>query len=98
MENIHLNTYTISYIGQFILNKNEQYIDSIHLYSAETIGVSINMIYASGKFTIDVKLNFPEDTYVKPFLETLAKFGIKNAQVSDSIPFTTPKDGLRNRN
>lgn len=98
MENIHLNTYTISYIGQFILNENEQYIDSIHLYSAGTIGLSINMICASGKFTIDVKQNFPEDTYVKPFLETLAELGITNAQVSDSIPFTTPKDGLRNRN
>lgn len=97
MENIHLNTYTISYIGQFILNENEQYIDSIHLYSAGTIGLSINMICASGKFTIDVKQNFPEDTYVKPFLETLAELGITNAQVSDSIPFTTPKDGLRNR-
>lgn len=97
MENIHLNTYTISYIGQFILNENEQYIDSIHLYSAGTIGISINMICASGKFTIDVKQNFPEDTYVKPFLETLAELGITNAQVSDSIPFTTPKDGLRNR-
>lgn len=34
---------------------------------------------------------------VKPFLETLAELGITNAQVSDSIPFTTPKDGLRNR-
>lgn len=97
MENIHLNTYTISYIGQFILNENEQYIDSIHLYSAGTIGISINMICANGKFTIDVKQNFPEDTYVKPFLETLAELGITNTQVSDSIPFTTPKDGLRNR-
>ena len=97
MENIQLNTYTISYIGQFILNENEQYIDSIHLYSAGTIGLSINMICASGKFTIDVKQNFPEDTHVKLFLETLAELGITNTRVSDSIPFTTPKDGLRNR-
>lgn len=50
----------------------------------------------SGKFTIDVKQNFPKDTYVKPSLETLAELGITSAQVSDSIPFTTPKDGLRN--
>ena len=98
MENIQLNTYTISYIGQFILNENEQYINSIHLYSAGTIGLSINMICTSGKFTIDVKHNYPEDTYVKPFLEILAELGITNTQVSDSIPFTTPKDGLKNRN
>ena len=98
MENIQLNTYTISYIGQFILNENEQYINSIHLYSAGTIGHSINMICTSGKFTIDVKHNYPEDTYVKPFLEILAELGITNTQVSDSIPFTTPKDGLKNRN
>lgn len=97
MENIQLNTYTISYIGQFILNENEQYINSIHLYSAGTIGLSINMICTSGKFTIDVKQNYPEDTYVKPFLEILAELGITNTQVSDSIPFTTPKDGLKNR-
>lgn len=51
----------------------------------------------SGKFTINVKQNFPKDTYVKPSLETLAELGITSAQVSDSIPFTTPKDGLRNR-
>ncbi|WP_270335553.1 hypothetical protein [Streptococcus macedonicus] len=56
------------------------------------------MICTSGKFTIDVKQNYPEDTYVKPFLEILAELGITNTQVSDSIPFTTPKDGLKNRN
>lgn len=94
MEHIKLDTFSISYVGQFVFNENEQYIDSMHLYGSGNIGVAIHMICAAGNFFIDIKQNFKEDTYVQALLQELAELGLQNVQLTGPIAFSTPKDGL----
>lgn len=95
-EGMLLKTYVISYLGQFILGSNEQYIDSIHLYNSGTTGLGINMISSGEYFTIDFKQTFESDKYVKAFLEEVSKLGI-NYTASEKIEFFTPTDKLMKR-
>lgn len=91
-----LNTYVISYIGQFILNENESYIDALHLYNSGVVGLGINMVCCSGKFILDFKQSFPSDKYVKAFAEQLSKLGV-SYELSPRIEFSTPTDALMKR-
>lgn len=91
-----LNTYVISYIGQFILNENEKYIDSIHLYNSGVVGLGINMICCSGKFILDFKQSFKSSKYVQAFAEELSSVSIPY-NYSDAIAFTTPRDIMKSR-
>lgn len=91
-----LNTYVISYIGQYKLNENARYVDDIHLYNSGTTGLGINMTCCGEHFMLDFKQNFPSDKYVKAFLSELDKLGIPY-QASDVIPFATPEDSLIKR-
>ena len=95
-ETMRLNTYVISYLGQFVLGSNERYIESIHLYNSGTAGLGLNMISAGGCFTIDVKQNFETDKYAKGLQEELKRLGIA-AELSDKIEFETPTDELIRR-
>ena len=96
-EGMTLNTYIISYLGQFHLGENAQYIDDIHLYNSGTTGLGINMISCGDFFVLDFKQSFSSDQYVKAFCGQLSLFGI-SFQASDVIPFTTPGDALMKRN
>lgn len=49
--NICLNTFIISYLGQTTLGECEKYIDSMHLYSSGTTGLVINMLSAGEYIT-----------------------------------------------
>lgn len=95
-EGMLLNTYVISYLGQFILGVNEKYIDGIHLYNSGTTGFGINMISSGVKFVLDFKQNFASDRYVKAFLKEIEKFGIEYT-ISERINFYTPTDKLIKR-
>jgi len=91
-----LNTYIISYVGQFILGSNENYIDSIHLYNSGTTGLGINMISTNEKFIIDIKQNFSSDKYAKALVNELKEIGIES-KLSECIDFSTPTDDLIKR-
>lgn len=95
-EGMTLNTYIISYLGQFRLGDNEKRIDTIHLYNSGTTGLGINMISCGEYFVLDFKQNFPSDKYVKAFCAELDKLGV-NCQTSEVIPFMTPGDSLIKR-
>ena len=91
-----LNTYVISYIGQYKLNENAQYIDDIHFYNSGTTGLGINVTCCGEYFVLDFKQNFPSDKYVKAFLAELDKLCIPY-KASEVIPFATPEDSLIKR-
>lgn len=95
-EGMLLNTYVISYLGQFILGANERYIEGIHLYNSGTTGLGINMICCGENFILDFKQNFASDRYVKAFLKEIEKFGIAYT-ASEKIEFYTPTDKLIKR-
>lgn len=95
-EGMTLNTYIISYLGQFILGDNAQYIESIHLYNSGTTGLGINMISCGETFVLDFKQNFNSDKYVKAFLKQLDGMNISYS-ASGRIEFFTPCDKLLKR-
>lgn len=95
-EGMLLNTYVVSYLGQFVLGCNEKYIDEIHLYNAGTMGLGINMISCGGKFVLDFKQSFASSKYVKAFTEQMGEFGIR-CKAGNAIAFATPTDKLIRR-
>lgn len=95
-ESMVLNSYVISYVGQFVLNENAEYIDGIHLYNSGVVGLGINMTCCSGKFILDFKQSFQSDKYVNGFENELRLLGVKSVR-SEMITFTTPKDTLIKR-
>lgn len=95
-EGMILNTYVISYLGQFKLGDNAKYIREIHLYNSGTVGLGINMISCGDRFVLDFKQSFASDKYVKAFCGELEKLGLAYT-LSDAIPFLTPGDSLIKR-
>lgn len=96
LEGMALNTYVVSYLGQFILGSNAAFIESIHLYNSGTAGLGINMISGGDAFILDFKQNFASDRYVQTFSRELKALGIEHS-VSDAIAFLTPEDALLKR-
>lgn len=95
-EGMKLNTYIISYLGQFILGESSKYVKEIHLYNSGASGLEINMISAGGLFVIDFKQSFSSSRYVKAFCEECSRYGLSYT-ASDVIPFLTPTDSLIKR-
>lgn len=95
-EGMTLDTYIISYLGQFVLGSNAKHIDSIHLYNSGTTGLGINMISAGENFILDFKQNFNDDRYVKAFKTNLDQLGV-DSTLSEVIEFITPNDNLIKR-
>ncbi len=75
----------------------EKYIESIHVYSSGTKGISLQMMSVGDTFTIDFQQNIPDSTYAKAFLTEASRMGI-TAHCSDVIAYTTPKDHTANTN
>ena len=95
-EGMTLNTYVVSYLGQFILGENAAHIDGIHLYNSGTTGLGINMISCGESFVIDFKQSFPSDKYVKAFLAGAQALGLTGTS-SGAIAFATPGDSIIRR-
>ena len=95
-EEMQLDTYIISYLGQFALGESETYVKEIHLYNSGAAGLGINMISAGELFIIDFKQSFANGNYVKAFCEELSLNEI-SYMVSDPIPFLTPNDSVVKR-
>ena len=93
LDDLRLDTYLISYIGQFRLNGNERYVDSIHLYSDCSDGLVMNMTCQCGYFCIDLVQDFEGDKYAEALAEQFAEAGI-GLTVSDKKVFRTPCDQL----
>ena len=91
-----INTYVISYLGQMILNENEQYIESIGFYNSGAAGLGITMLCIGDKFCLNFKQSFESNKYVVEFLNQLNKLGIPYVS-SGVIPFVTPKDEIIKR-
>ena len=91
MENLALDTYVISYIGQF--DMPDDLVDEVHLYSNCTSGLVLNMTCQGGSFVIDLTQDFETDKYLEALRTQFEKAGIALA-VSGEIIFETPFDEL----
>lgn len=95
-EGMQLNTFIISYLGQFKLGDNAKYVEEIHLYNSGTAGLGINMISCGEYFILDFKQSFPSDKYMKAFCEELKQLNI-DFSASNVIEYLTPGDSIIKR-
>ena len=70
------NTYVISYMGRLRLNDYAQYAESAHFFSDTICGLTINMVAAAGKLSLEVLQGFHETKYVEAFAKALAPYGL----------------------
>lgn len=87
-----LNTFILSYTGRLDMGECERFVDSMHVYSSGTNGVSLEMIDAGGKFNIDFMQNFSSDVYLNAFCKIAHETGLSTCSASAIAEFTTPKD------
>ncbi|MBR1555444.1 MAG: hypothetical protein IJ644_08650 [Oscillospiraceae bacterium] len=93
LDNLRLDTYLISYIGQFTFGDNSQYVDSVHLFSDCSDGLVMNMTCQCGYFCIDFTQDFADDKYFRALVHQFEDAHIV-LTVSDMKEFTTPCDCL----
>lgn len=86
-----INTFVISYLGQMQLGECNKYVDSIHLYSAGTKGLILNMTSAGDYITVDLLQSFESEQFVYEFIKSLEEVGLEYS-ISDRINFNTPPD------
>lgn len=95
-EGMGLNTYVVSYLGQFNFGDGAKYVSEAHLYNSGTSGLGINMLCAGERFRLDFKQSFPSDKYVLAFTAGLEELGVPYS-AGECIPFTTPCDSIMAR-
>ena len=88
---MRIDTYVISYLGQIQLGDREEYVESIHLYNSGVQGLRIAMICAGDYFTVDIKQDFESEDIIKSLCNTLDGTGIAYF-VSERVKFETVKD------
>lgn len=92
-----IDSFICSYTGKANMGDAEKYIESMHVYTSGTKGITLQMMSVAGTFTVDFLQNFPNKVYVNAFLAEATRLGL-TAECSDMIPFRTPKDHTANTN
>lgn len=91
-----LNTFVISYLGQFKLGDNAKHVKEMYFYNSGAAGLGINMIACQDCFCIEFKQSFASNRYARAFSAQLDKLGIGHT-MSEMIPFLTPTDSIMKR-
>ncbi|MBQ8141463.1 MAG: hypothetical protein IJ038_07205 [Clostridia bacterium] len=91
-----LNTYVVSYLGQFKLGENAEHVREMYFYNSGAAGLGINMIACESSFCIEFKQSFASNRYARAFSAQLDKLGIGHT-MSEMIPFLTPTDSIMKR-
>lgn len=84
------NTYVISYMGRLRLNDYAGHIESAHFYSDTICGLTVNMVSAGGKLSLEILQGFSEKRYAKAFEKALMPYGLLSA--TDTTVIITGKD------
>ena len=90
-DDMSLDTYVISYLGQMHTAACDKYIESMHLYTSGSRGLTFNMLAGGGSINIDVIQSFESTAYVDAFLQDLADAGL-DCHVTKCFPFETAQD------
>lgn len=88
---MRIDSYVISSLGQIKLNDYEEYVDSIHLYNSGVKGLRINMVCAGDYFTVDFLQCFESEEIITALKKTLETMRIEYI-ASERIQFETVKD------
>ncbi|MFT8651501.1 MAG: hypothetical protein ABF780_03855 [Bifidobacterium aquikefiri] len=90
-DHLIINTYVLSYVGRMQCNDFATHIDSVHLYSSDVKGMTVNMTAAADTISFDVLQGFRNDAYAKAFIEELEQAGIAT-QSTATFSFDTGHD------
>lgn len=90
-DDLRIDTYVISYLGQMQLGDCEKYVESIHLYNSGVKGLRINMVCAGDYFSVDFLQSFGVESLINALLKTLDNANIEYT-TSGRIRFETVKD------
>ena len=93
-DDIQMDTYVLSYLGQLDFGELDEYLEALYFYNAGTTGLVLNLADAAGAFCLCFMQSFPDDRYVKAFSEQLASHGLAGV-CSPCIPFTTPRSQMQ---
>lgn len=88
LDDLCIDTYVISYLGQMELGGCEKFVDSMHLYNSGVKGLRINMISAGDYISVDVLQSFKSTKFIETFFEGLNETGIE-FNVSELTEFET---------
>jgi len=89
--NLCINTFVISYLGQLQFGECEKYVDSMHLYSGGNKGLILNMLSAGDYITVDLLQSFESKQLANAFMQSLEEIGLEY-NASQRIDFTTTLD------
>jgi hypothetical protein len=90
-DDLRIDTFVISYLGQLNLGDAATHIDSVHLYSSGNNGLILNMLAAGEYLTIDVLQSFESEQFVAEFTHQLSENGLEYTS-TERIAFTTTPD------
>ncbi len=93
-DDLILDTFVLSYIGQFKLGAYESFIDDIHSYISGPKGLTIQMSAVNETLSLDFIQSFADKIYLESFIEELKQRNI-GFFVKDPIEFETPYDALK---
>lgn len=89
--NMCIDTYVISYLGQMQFGEAAYYIESTHLYNSGVKGLRINMIDAGENITVDILQSYTSNVLVAALLKALGNIGVRYT-ASEPTQFETTKD------
>jgi hypothetical protein len=90
-DDLRIDTFVISYLGQLNFADAAPHVESVHLYSSGNNGLILNMLSAGEFFTIDVLQSFESDEFVTTFANELTEAGL-TFTVSEKTAFATAHD------
>ncbi|WEO78774.1 hypothetical protein BJQ94_07020 [Cryobacterium sp. SO2] len=90
-DNLCIDTFVVSYLGQLQFGECAEYVDSVHLYSSGNKGLILNMLSAGAFITVDVLQSFESDGFVTEFTRALDQIGL-DYTASAKIGFSTAPD------
>lgn len=86
-----IDTFILSYLGQFELGEHAAYVDAIHLYGSGTKGLILNMTSAADTVTIDILQSFESECFMEAFTRLLETIEL-DYTISSRIEFATTSD------
>ncbi|AZZ60705.1 hypothetical protein DSM07_04910 [Oenococcus sp. UCMA 16435] len=93
-DDLILDTFVLSYIGQFKLGAYESFIDNIHSYISGSKSLTIQMSAVNKTLSLDFIQSFADKVYLESFVEELKQRNI-DFSVNGPIEFETPYDALK---
>ncbi len=89
-----INTFVLSYVGQFDLKGCEAYVQAAHLYCSGSKGMMVNMLSIGNSITVVVEQSFADIRYCEALRRSFDAEGLVY-EYSPLAPFETPKDAIQ---